>query len=183
MTIRGQILVSGTDDDPLPSVCGFKNVTVCTFKTSPCVPAPRLHVFQHVRVLPVHTEAKVMPRNVWNDVVSWQTRRLNNSTKYHLHALMTIILKKKNWNPWETCQKYALKLFWNACTWHVLEDLIFYGQWTNLHDRSKMDQSLWQTTVSFDLLHSSYMWLQTVLSCGTHCETLQAGIVSNQLDV
>ena len=22
-----------------------------------------------------------MPRNVWNDVVSWQTRRLNNSTK------------------------------------------------------------------------------------------------------
>ena len=25
---------------------------------------------------------KVMPRNVWNDFVSWQTRRLNNSTKY-----------------------------------------------------------------------------------------------------
>ena len=23
-----------------------------------------------------------MPRNVWNDIVSWQTRRLNNSTKY-----------------------------------------------------------------------------------------------------
>ena len=31
---------------------------------------------------------KVMPRNVWNDIVSWQTRRLNNSTKYQLHALM-----------------------------------------------------------------------------------------------
>ena len=26
---------------------------------------------------------------------------------------------------------------WNACTWHVLEDLIFYGQWINLHDRSQ----------------------------------------------
>ena len=26
-----------------------------------------------------------MPRNVWNDIVSWQTRRLNNSTKYQLH--------------------------------------------------------------------------------------------------
>ena len=38
----------------------------------------------------------VMPRNVWNDIVSWQTRRLNNSTKYLLHALMTIISKKKN---------------------------------------------------------------------------------------
>ena len=39
---------------------------------------------------------KAMPRNVWNDIVSWQTRRLNNSTKYLLHALMTIISKKKN---------------------------------------------------------------------------------------
>ena len=39
---------------------------------------------------------KVMPRNVWNDIVSWQTGRLNNSTKYLLHALMTIISKKKN---------------------------------------------------------------------------------------
>ena len=36
-------------------VCGFKNASVCTFKTSQCVPAPRAHVFQHVRVEPVHT--------------------------------------------------------------------------------------------------------------------------------
>ena len=36
---------------------------------------------------------------VWNDIVSWQTRRLNNSTKDLLHALMTIISKKKNGNP------------------------------------------------------------------------------------
>ena len=39
---------------------------------------------------------KVMPRNVWNDFVSWQTGRLNNSTKYLLLALTTIISKKKN---------------------------------------------------------------------------------------
>ena len=38
---------------------------------------------------------KVMPRNVWNDIVSWQTRRLNNSTTYLFRALMTIISKKK----------------------------------------------------------------------------------------
>ena len=38
MTIRGQILLSSTDDDPLPSVCGFK--------TSPCVRSklPRVYV-------------------------------------------------------------------------------------------------------------------------------------------
>ena len=80
---------------------------------------------------------KVMPRNVWNDIVSWRTRRLSNSTKYLLYALMTIISKKKNWNPWENCETYALKLFWNAFTWHVLDDLIFYGQWTSLHGRSR----------------------------------------------
>ena len=31
------------------------NASVCTFKTSPCVPAPRAHVFQHVRVVPAYT--------------------------------------------------------------------------------------------------------------------------------
>ena len=29
---------------------------VCTFKTSPCVLAPRAHVEKHVDVVPVHTE-------------------------------------------------------------------------------------------------------------------------------
>ena len=39
---------------------------------------------------------RVMPRNVWSGIVSWQTKRLNNSTKYQLHALMTISSKKEN---------------------------------------------------------------------------------------
>ena len=39
---------------------------------------------------------KVMPRNVWNDIVSWQTKRPNNFSKYQLHALTTITSKKKN---------------------------------------------------------------------------------------
>ena len=39
MTTRGQILVSSTDDDPLPSVCGFK--------TSPCVRSKRPRVYRH----------------------------------------------------------------------------------------------------------------------------------------
>ena len=76
-------------------------------------------------------------RSVWKDIANWRTEQLNNSTKYHLHALTTIMSKKKNENPWENCQKYALKLFWNAKTWHVLEYPIFYVQWTNLHDRSQ----------------------------------------------
>ena len=49
---------------------------------------------------------KVMQRNVWKDIVSWRIKRLNRQ----LHALMTINLKKKNWDPLEICQKYALKI-------------------------------------------------------------------------
>ena len=37
----------------------------------------------------------VMQRNVWQDIVSWQTRRHNNSTKYLHHASMTTTSKKK----------------------------------------------------------------------------------------
>ena len=33
----------------------------------------------------------------------------------------------------------------------------------------KMDQSLWQKIISFDLLYPSHMWLQATLPCGKHC--------------
>ena len=39
ITVRGQILVSRTDDDPLPPVCGFQ--------TSPCVRSKRPRVYRH----------------------------------------------------------------------------------------------------------------------------------------
>ena len=42
----------------------------------------------------------------------------------------------------------------------------------------EMDQSLWQTPESIDFLHSSHMWIQTILSCGKHCKTMQIGTVS-----
>ena len=52
----------------------------------------------------------VMQRSVWNDIVSWQTKRLNNSTKYLLHALMTTTSNKKKQNMLENCQIHALNL-------------------------------------------------------------------------
>ena len=52
----------------------------------------------------------VMQRSVWNDIVSWRTRRLSNSTKYLLHASMTTTSKKKQ-NLLENCQIHAFKLF------------------------------------------------------------------------
>ena len=52
-TLRGLFMVSRTGDDH--PVCRFKNASVCRFKTSPCMPAPRTHVEKHVRVLPAYT--------------------------------------------------------------------------------------------------------------------------------
>ena len=66
----------------------------------------RIFVFLHGRMT-----WWVMQRSVWSDIVSWRTRRLNNSTKYLLHAPMTTTLKKKKWNFLENCHKFALKLF------------------------------------------------------------------------
>ena len=34
---------------------------------------------------------------------------------------------------------------------------------------NEMDKSLWQTLGALDLLHSSYKWVQTILSCGKYC--------------
>ena len=49
---------------PLPSLSSLplsrvsvQKTSVCRFKTSPCVPAPRPHVVTHAGVVPVHTEA------------------------------------------------------------------------------------------------------------------------------
>ena len=53
----------------------------------------------------------VMQRSVWGDIVSWRTRRLSNSTKYLLHALMSTTSKKKTQNLLENSQIHALKLF------------------------------------------------------------------------
>ena len=36
----------------------------------------------------------------------------------------------------------------------------------------------WQTPESIHIVHSSHMWIQTVLLCGWYCKTMQAGTVS-----
>ena len=39
----------------MTAVCRLKTLSVCRFKTSPCVLAPRPHAEKHVRVLPAYT--------------------------------------------------------------------------------------------------------------------------------
>ena len=104
---------------------------------------------------------RVMPRNVWNNIVSWRTKRLSKYTKSQLSAMTTInVKKKKKWDPLENCQKYALKLFWNAYTCHVLEDNNI------LWSVNKLARSITKWTKACDKrlcrlisFFSSYMWI------------------------
>ena len=50
-------------------------------------------------------------------IVSWQTRRLNNSTQYLLHASMTTTLKKKK-N--EICWRFVTSMFSNCSEMLIL---------------------------------------------------------------
>ena len=64
--------------------------------------------------------------------------------------------------------------------------MLMLGNWTTRYSmfseqtctiNHQMDQSMWQTTISFDLLHSSHMWIQAILFCVKHSTTLQIRIV------
>ena len=58
-----------------------------------------------------------MPRNVWNDIVSWQTGRLNSSAKCLLHASMTTTSKKELKSVGEkskVCSQIVLKCLFLA---------------------------------------------------------------------
>ena len=140
----------------------------------------------------------VMQKNVWSDIASWRTKQPSNCTKLQLHASMTTTLKNKNSNPCENhpclddhqikkeelenkgeLPEVCSQFFWNACIWHALDDPTIHGQWTNLHDHSQTGPKLVTNDyLCFDLLHSSHKWIQTILSCGKHGTTMQAGTVS-----
>ena len=68
---------------------------------------------------------KVLPRNVWNDIVSWQTKRLNNSTKYLLHALMTTFRRRRRRRRIEICWRIVTCMLSNCS-----EMLIRGTNWT-----------------------------------------------------
>ena len=99
------------------------------------------------------TTWQVLRKSALKDVVSWRTRRHGSCTKSQLCAWMITISWKRNWNQLENCRKYAHKLSWNACTWHELVDLTFYGQWINLHDRLQNGPKL-VTNAWIDLFHT-----------------------------
>ena len=79
-----------------------------------------------------------------DDIVSWQTRRLSNSTKYLLHALMTTTSKKKRnllENLSHVCSQIVLKCLQLArigrldILWSVNKLARSITKWTNACDK------------------------------------------------
>ena len=56
-------------------------------------------------------------------------------------------------------------------TWHL-------GPWANLLVRQRNGPKHWQTLSTFDLIHSSHLWIQTIFSFGKHSTAMQNGTVS-----
>ena len=108
----------------------------------------------------------------------WVSPQDDSTTPQSIYSMhMTTTSKKMKWNLLENCHKYALKLFWKAYTWHVLEDLIFYGQWTNLHDRSRNgpklvtnDYLVWYlTSITHVNTNHIVMWVTLQNNAGWDC--------------
>ena len=80
----------------------------------------------------------------------------------------------------ENYLRFAHKFFWNVCIWLALawQARYFMVCEQTCSCGHKMDESLWQTFSVFDLSHSSYMWVLTVLPCGKRRTTIQTRIIS-----
>ena len=123
---------------------------------------------------------RVVQRNVWSDIMSWRTRRLSNSTKYLLHASMTTTSKKKKRNLLESCQKYALKLFWK-CLY-----LARIGRPDILWSVNKLARSITKWTKACDkrlnrlisYIHHTCEYKQYCYVANKHCQTMQIRTVS-----
>ena len=81
------------------------------------------------------TTWKDMLENAWNGIANWQTKRRSNFSKF-LTFVWKITKSKRRIGKKVNCQKFTSILYLNACTWHVLEDLLFSGQSTTWHDLS-----------------------------------------------
>ena len=109
---------------------------------------------------------------------------LANKTTQQLHKVSTPCIDAHHFKEEEmksvgelssTCSQIVLKCLYLARILTTRYSMVSEQARTIHH---KMDQSLWQTPESIDFIYSSYMWLQTILSCGKYCQTMQIGTVS-----
>ena len=102
---------------------------------------------------------KVMQRSAWKDTANWRTKQLNSFSKLQEDEEMGSVGEMSTiCSHWQTRRSMVRE---QTCTC-----------------RHQVDQSLWQTIMSFDVLHTSHERIQTILSCGNYSTTIQTWIVS-----
>ena len=114
---------------------------------------------------------------------SWQNAHYTDVASVHWHRSFPVV--------YSFFQLVHRQTQFN-CTIHSLTSVHAHldrtGFWVNCLCRNKcnhtvilksnkMDQITWQTLSTFDLIHSSHMWIQTIMSCGKHSTTMQIRIV------
>ena len=100
--------------------------------------------------------------------ILWDSKQDDSTTPQSIYSM----------HRWSSLQRGRNEICWIIVT-SVLpncsEMLILGPNWTTEYSMVseqtctidyKMDQSLWQTPESIDILHWSHMWIQTILSCG-----------------
>ena len=106
----------------------------------------------------------VMQRSVWNEIVSWRTKRLNNSPKYLLHALIggnviNIVLifsempqlGTKNYIGKRFCKSTCIFIFQNCINCIRSKSRSIHPQWRKVKGQNKF--KIWVWTVSQKFSH------------------------------
>ena len=120
---------------------------------------------------------------------NWKITMLGKSA-YFFVVVSTTLQSIYSMHRWPPFQRRRNEICWRIVTSMLLncsKVLMLGTNWTIRYSmvseqtckiHRKMDQGLWQALESIDFLHSSYMWIQTILSCGKHCQKMQIGTVS-----
>ena len=122
---------------------------------------------------------KVVQRNAWKNVANLQIKQLNSYTKSQRHAWMTIMWKKKIVGSVGELSKVYSQIVLKCLYWGRIGGPDLLMSVNKLASAIiKWTRQLLTELFSFDLLHSSHMWIQTMLSCVKYSTTMQIKIVS-----
>ena len=108
-----------------------------------------------------------------SETVNWQTRKWSKYYKVSSPCLDDHQFKQEEPGSVgelsQVCSQTVLKLFVLVTNWKT--DILWS---VNKLARAvtKMDSGMRQTIGKTDFIHSSHIWIQTVLSCGQHCSAL-----------
>ena len=123
------------------------------------------------------TQSRLRGPTMWKDMLKMRVKILRFGEQKDRAAVLSFKLQL----GWSSLQergawisgrivKSVHKLSWNACTWHELVGLAFFGQWTKLLNQSPNGQEL-GTNDERAWFHSSHKCLPTIVTRAARLST------------